>query len=167
MSGIRALLAAAMCASATFAQDPSVFRAETRIVEVTLIATGRDGRPVPDLRLDDIELLDNGKLQRIQSFVPIGSYGEAIAKQQGQAPPTKALRHTVLLLDALNTNFSDQVFVRTALADVFRDFVADQDRISVFLLSNQLKMLHDFTDDAVSLEALPLAALRTVKKMRG
>ena len=138
------------------AQDPAVFRVETRIVEVTIIATDRDGRPVQDLTLDEIELLDNGKAQRIQSFAPIGSYGEALAQPPG-GPAAKAARHTVLLLDALNTNFTDQAFVRAALAKVFRDFVADQDRLAVFLLSNQLKMLHDFTDDAVSLEALASA----------
>src|SRR5690606_16507951 len=141
--------------SSALAQDTTVFRTETRLVEVTIIATGRDGLPVADLTVDDIELLDNHKPQRIQSFLPIGSYAEALAQQPGEA--TKAVRHTVLLLDALNTNFTDQVFVRDALSKVFRDFVADQDRIAVFLLSNRLRMLHDFTDDSVSLEALARA----------
>lgn len=151
------MLAAVACiARPALSQEPAVFRAATRIVEVTLIATDRDGRPVRDLTLDDIELLDNGRRQRIQSYVPIGSYGEAMAQPPGE-PSRKARRHTVLLLDALNTNFSDQAFVRKALAKVFRDFMSDQDRIAVFLLSNQLKMLHDFTDDAVSLEALAKA----------
>jgi hypothetical protein len=69
MGRIQAFLAAALCAGSAFAQDPTVFRAETRLVEVTLIATGRDGRPVPDLTIDDIQLFDNGNQQRIQSFL--------------------------------------------------------------------------------------------------
>src|SRR5690606_8948131 len=96
MRVVQAAIATALIANAALAQDTTVFRTETRLVEVTLIATGRDGHPVADLTVDDIELLDNGKPQRIQSFLPIGSYGEALAQAPGQA--VKAVRHTVLLL---------------------------------------------------------------------
>ena len=157
----RSLLLQVLCfgvlAGASYAQETAVFRAETRIVEVTLIATDRDGRPILDFTVDDIELFDNGNQQRIQSFLPVGSYMDALTRSPGMQAPPKALRHTVLLVDALNTNFTDQAFVRNALAKVFRDFASDQDRIAVFLLSNRLMMLHDFTDDAVSLEALAKA----------
>lgn len=60
-----ALLAAALALSA--AQN-ATFRASTQLVTVAFSAMDKNGRPVPDLQLDELKLFDNGHPRSIQSF---------------------------------------------------------------------------------------------------
>lgn len=41
------------------------------VVEVPVLATGRDGAPVTDLRVDELEVYEDGKRQEITVFVPL------------------------------------------------------------------------------------------------
>jgi hypothetical protein len=53
------------------AQPPadSIFRATTRLVQVSVIAQDKDGKPVAGLKREDFQLFDNGKPQPIQLFI--------------------------------------------------------------------------------------------------
>ncbi len=69
---------AAAITTAVSAQQPApTFRAQVEAVQVDVFVTGRDGNPVRDLRLEDFELLEDGKPQTITSFseviIPINS----------------------------------------------------------------------------------------------
>src|SRR5687768_13788811 len=68
LSGI-ALVACAVAASlsADQGQQP-VFRSGVELVTIDVVATGRDGRPVHDLKAGDFELLEDGKPQEIRAF---------------------------------------------------------------------------------------------------
>ena len=58
---------------------------------------------------------------------------------------------TVVLLDFLNTSWSDQLYARKALIK-FLGQIQPEDRIAIFALgSRQLTLLHDYTTDAASL----------------
>jgi Ca-activated chloride channel family protein len=50
------------------AQQEPTFRASTRTVPVYVTVTDAEGRLVPDLRRDDFEIYDNGKLQTVSVF---------------------------------------------------------------------------------------------------
>ncbi len=55
--------------TAVSAQQPApTFRAQVEAVQVDVFVTDRDGNPVRDLRLEDFELLEDGKPQTITSF---------------------------------------------------------------------------------------------------
>ncbi len=138
-------MAAALLPTINAASQDAVFSTETRVVEVTLIATDRN-QPVSDLSVNEIELFDNRREQRIQSFQLIGSSDRSDTKA--------APRHTVVLLDGLNTDFSDQARVRSALSNVFRDFENAGDRIAVFVLSRELHKVSDFTNNVAPLEEI-------------
>jgi len=47
---------------------PPTFPAETRVVVLDIVATGRDGRPLDDLRPDELQVLENGRPCEIRSF---------------------------------------------------------------------------------------------------
>ncbi len=52
------------------AQAPeAVFKATTRLVEVSVIAQDQDGKPVADLRREDFQIFDNGSPQEIRLFL--------------------------------------------------------------------------------------------------
>ncbi len=63
-------------------QAPSqpVFRAGTTLVEVSAVVT-RDGRPVTDVRADEVTVLDNGEPQALVAF-------EYVDLGQGDGPRT-------------------------------------------------------------------------------
>src|SRR5688500_7751917 len=44
------------------------FRSGVELVTIDVVATGRDGRPVHDLKAADFELLEDGKPQEIRAF---------------------------------------------------------------------------------------------------
>ena len=55
--------------TAVSAQQPApTFRAQVEAVQVDVFVTDRDGNPVRDLRLEDFELLEDGKPQTITYF---------------------------------------------------------------------------------------------------
>jgi len=79
MRSALALLAAlvagvALAAQATDQQKP-VFRSQVELVAVDVTVLDTDGRPVPDLTLDDFTLRVDGKSRRLVSaqFVPLGA----------------------------------------------------------------------------------------------
>ncbi len=60
---------------------------------------------------------------------------------------------TVVLLDLLNTSWTDQMYARKALLK-FLQQIQPQDRIAIFALGHRsLTLLHDYTTDSASLVA--------------
>ncbi len=114
------LAASALCAqqgqqeAATI--PPPTIRVTTHLVLVDAVVTDKQGKAIPGLRSEDFVVEENGKVQKISSLttpaentlaaapeLPPGIYSN---KPQYRSPGTTI---TVILLDALNTSFSDQV----------------------------------------------------------
>ena len=142
-------------------------RATTRLVELSVIVRDKNDQLVSGLKKSDFEVLDNGARQDIQIFSvttnePLSRLPAALSPNTytnrmpgiGDAPSNI----TVLLLDALNTPFSDQAFANQRLLK-FLEALQPHDRIAIYSLTQRLRMLHDFTSDASSL----IAALKGYK----
>jgi len=89
------------------AMGQTVFRSDTRAVEVTVVARRADGSIVKDLRKDEIRVFDNNREQTIASFDRIGgesavAAGAAASKAVPAASPAPR-QLTIIVLDALNT----------------------------------------------------------------
>ena len=65
---VLALGLAGAIGTALSAQQPPTFRAGVEAIQVDAFVTDRAGNPVPNLRLDDFEILEDGKPQVITSF---------------------------------------------------------------------------------------------------
>ena len=81
---MRALLLAALASAVTMQSGqnpPPVFRSGTEVVRFDVRVTGADGRPVKDLRPDEIEIVEDGAPRPILLFQhfeePAAAYGEA------------------------------------------------------------------------------------------
>jgi hypothetical protein len=94
-AGLSAATAVVLCAHAlaqgagAASQSTPVFRAGTTLVEFTVVATDRDGRPVTDLTQNDITVVQSGKTQPVAFFRFEGSaFGPdpAEAKREPIAP---------------------------------------------------------------------------------
>ena len=149
--------------------ETPVIKVTTRLVEVNVVVHNKKGEPVGDLTKDDFALFDQGQAQKILFF----------SKQTSDAPPADlpplapgvvsnrytnftsgGAAHlaplpsslTVILLDGLNTAFTDQHFAKQALTK-FLNQLQPGDRVAIYTLTNGLHVLHDFTSDTASLLA--------------
>src|SRR6266567_3290807 len=139
-------------------QIETLLRATTRLVEVDVVAVDRDGRPVTDLTSKEFTVTENGKPQKISTFVVHSSEDDAKKKKAGPLlqPHVTSNRPdlrqadapaVVLLLDGLNTAGSDQVQVRQQMLRYLADHFDSRDKIAVLTLTSEIHVLQDFTSD--------------------
>jgi VWFA-related protein len=50
-------------------EPPPVFRTTTKLVEVSVVAQDKQGKPIADLRREEFQVFDNGAPQEIRLFV--------------------------------------------------------------------------------------------------
>jgi VWFA-related protein len=148
-------------APATAPKQPEVvLKATTRLVQVSVIVQ-RHGQPVTDLKKEDFQLKENGKLQKIDLFsveatdkatlpkaaapLPPGIYTNELAQRPG-APASV----TIILLDNNNTNLQRQMYARQQVLKYLQT-IKPEDRIGIYRLGNGLKVLQSYTTDSTDL----------------
>lgn len=162
----------APAAQSTPPQTPAVpaLRTTTRLVQVAVVAH-KKGVPVADLTESDFKVFDNGQEQKVQFFVkdaagalsagtrplPPGTWSNQPRSRKGIPPNI-----TVILYDGLNTRVTDQAYAREKIVQ-FLSHLRPEDRVALYTLGKDLRVLHDFTSDASSL----LAALSKYKGYSG
>ena len=139
-----------------------MFRVSTRLVQVSVVVHDSRGEPVSDLKKEDFTITERGKPQQIRFFsmtsadkpvrpavvLPPNVFTNSFVEHAGV--PTSV---TVVLLDLLNTSWTDQIYARKALIK-FLGQIEPQDRIAIFALgARSLTLLHDYTTDSASLIA--------------
>jgi len=160
----RVALGAGLCAmvavpllSQTANQQPSIFRADTHLVQVSVVV--RDGRlnPLTDLTAADFQVFEDGKQQPIALFsadsrasgTPATTVVPGTVIVSNQVPTTGGV--TVILFDRLNTAWSDQGQAKQNIVK-FLSQVAPTERIGFYVLdSSSVSIVHDFTSDTRSL----------------
>jgi len=132
-------------------------RTTTRLVVVDVVATDDKGSPVRDLKADDFTVTENNDPQKVLdfSFHQPGSVQTMAHQLPGnvftnspQYAGNSALN--VILLDAINTDFSNHAYAQDMLAK----YLASNPQLqptAVYALENNLRLLHDFTTDPQTL----------------
>jgi len=135
------------------AQNDSVIRVNTRLVEIDVVVSDH-GNPVGGLKQSDFTILDNGKPQRISEF----SAKTKLTRPEVRPLPARAIANrantlgeepvetTVLLWDVINTDIADQAWVRQQVLKYMKTMRAGE-RIALYRLAKNLKVLQDFTGD--------------------
>lgn len=147
-------------------QSGYVLKVTTRLVTVDVTATDSHGNPVHDLKPDDLQIFEEHKAQqKIEHF-------EYFEKMKAVGPPDNSaatreranllsnqlplerlkIPPTVLLVDSLNTQTSNQQQGRLHMLQLLRTLPQDTP-IAVFLLGSSLKILQGFTSDGRLLRA--------------
>ena len=129
----------------------------TRLVQVMAIVRDKHGA-VDGLTQSDFTLLDNGKPRQISVFSVAKASDKATRTQLAPGTFTNKLNQaidspvvaTVILFDSLNTQFIDQAAARRE-AVKFLQAIDPQNPVAIYALGNNLRVLHDFTDDHVRL----------------
>ncbi len=153
---MRTQLALAVCilcpSAALLAQNPSAapierrdpagsptetIRVESRLVNVALNVVDEHGAPVGGLTMNDFELTEDGKPQRIAIF------------EKESATPLSI----VLALDASESVLSDRNLEREAAKGFLRGLVRTQDRVDLMAFSDSVDEVVSFTNDVRAVDS--------------
>lgn len=148
----------AQTAAPTPPADQPAIKSHVRVVLVDVVVTRDKGEPVPDLRKEDFQIIEDGKPQSI-------SYFEEHRREtpiQLQLPPMApnvftnfpAVKTTgainVLLMDSLNTQVEDQALVHAQIVKYLRS-VPPGTRLAIFTLGSRLRMVRGVSTDRLDL----------------
>jgi VWFA-related protein len=153
--------------AAAHAQQPAyetsaVLKVKSRLVVVDVVARDGKGVPVTDLKQEDFTVLEDGKEQKLRIF-SFQHPDDSVATAPPQAPANAMnvvdnLPHVqagralnVILLDALNTSRLNQLSMRETMIKFLETLPANEP-IAVYLLSDRLRLLQDFTTDPALLK---------------
>lgn len=139
-------------------KSSTVIRTVTRLVNVSLVVSDAQGNPVKDLAKNEVTLLDEGKPQVISFFSAVDD-AQLLPTRPTPAPDTytnlavgkaEPPSVTILLFDVLNSKWTSQGYGLYSVHKFLRQ-IEPRDHIGLYLLSDNLKVLHDFRDDAFDL----------------
>ena len=129
-----------------------VVRTNTRLVAVDVVAT-KKGEQVPDLKVEDFTLLEDGKPQKISGFTFQGANAVKITQLPQlpenvvtNMPRIQSSSLNVILFDTLNGNLAEQAYAKDELLK-FLNTTELSRPLAIFALESELKLLHDFTTD--------------------
>ena len=163
----------AILGSVVTAQPRQTFRTATRLIEVSVVVTDRNGLPVPGLTQADFSVSDQREPQRISFFevrdertAPAPGAASAFRTRAGANAFTNAVAEdsgstTVLVIDRSNTGWAEQRWAKQHI-DRYLQAMRPGDRTALYAFDDAIRVLHDFTTDAASLRrALDLFQART------
>ncbi len=154
---LRKPLAVTVATTSLWAQQatipPPTIRVSTHMVLLDVVVTDKQGKAVSGLRPEDFVVEENGKVQKISSLttladrtasapqLPPGVYSNKPEYRSTGGPIT------VMLLDAMNTPFTNQGYARRQMLAFVQQQFKPTDRMAVFALTGNLVVLQDLTSD--------------------
>jgi VWFA-related protein len=135
-----------------------VFRATSRLVQVDVVVTDKQGRPIPGLQQSDFTVLQDGKPQQVRVFEPhtgteTESGAASTAASTPKLPPHTYSNHpdsatadswTIVLFDLLNTPTVNQQYAKSELMKMLHTAPKGKP-IALYLLTSRLVMVQGFT----------------------
>ena len=148
------------------AQQSPTFRVGTELVQVSVIAQDKQGKPVADLRREEFQILDNGSPQEIRLFLAETEKSNSAAPEP-KAPNTFTNQvaassgshsgYSVILIDNLFTDFGDpdkdqgSGNARVHALETLRSIPMGE-RIAIYAVGRKLQVICEFTPDRDLLE---------------
>jgi VWFA-related protein len=129
-------------------------KVHSNLVQIRVVVRGKDDRPVENLKRDDFEVYDRGKLQTISTFTvesPDTKENTAVAPARVSMAPAITLpkRFIALVFDDTDISLQQSLQIRNA-AQLFVRGATSTDRIGIYSTSGQVTQ--DFTSDASAIQ---------------
>lgn len=154
--------------------EDDVVRITTRLVQVDVIVTDKQGNQVTDLRQDEIQVFENGKPQPITNFSFISNVADAETTTEAKPnvkdksyvpPPSRTLkanqvqRTIALVVDDLGLSFESSYYVRESLKKFVNEQMQPGDLVAIIRTRSGMGALQQFTSNKPQL----LAAIERVR----
>lgn len=144
--------------------DEDVVRITTNLVQVDAVVVDSNGKPVTDLRPDEVQIYEDGRPRKITNFSyvadTVGRAGAAAASPtNGVTPPPSRLRpedvrRTIaLVVDDLGLSFQTIHSTRRALKKFVDEQMRPGDMVAIVRTSGGVGALQQFTSDRRQLHA--------------
>ena len=152
-------------------EDVDVVRITTNLVQVDAVVTDKNGKVVTDLKPEEVQILEDGKQQKITHFsynvvesavvAPTAKAASADKSADKNAPPAppvalkpEEVRRTMaIVVDDLGLSFESTHFVRQALKKFVDEQMQPGDLIAIVRTSGGMGALQQFTSDKRQLYA--------------
>ena len=172
----RAVVVLLLAAAATAQDAPPTFRSEAQVVVLDLVATDRRGRPVDDLRADELQVSEDGRACEMRSFRLVrAAPGPVVPATKAAAPPAEPAASgrptatpirpslVVLVFDRLTT--ATAPLARKGALDLLAGDIPADTWLAVFKIGYGVRALASLTTDRGALErAVETATLGDVDK---
>jgi len=150
------------------AQPGAVIRATTRLVEVHVVTRDNQGKPVTNLRSEDFRVFDDSTERSVVSFSMDAASAQSemsvAARNPAQSVNNRrsegATGYSAILLDWLNSSFSDRLRGDDAVRKVFSTIPVRQ-LVAVYVLGTEppnskhpLALFSNFTDDPADIASI-------------
>jgi VWFA-related protein len=141
--------------------EPPTFRSTTTLIEFTITALDSKGRPVTDLKKEEISITENGQPRDVAVFRFEGGPGNelrlarlpaGIFTNRSERAPGPPRNLTALVLDAINVSPNGQLSIQAQLMRYMKELPPNA-RVAMYRLGNQVTVLQDLTDDIGALRA--------------
>jgi VWFA-related protein len=151
------LLLAVPCA----AQD-DVVKVKSNLVNIDVLVKDKKGKYVADLKAEDFTIFENGVQQKLEFF------DAPLASSPGRSAPTPTAgaqtdpslepagvprNYVTLLLDLQTTDLTNINQVRAGTIKYIREQITDGDVVALLSVTNNLRLLQNFTHDKAKLIA--------------
>ncbi len=137
-------------------QDQDVVRITTNLVQVDVVVT-KDGKQITDLKPEDFQILEDGRLQSITTFAYVSTNTTRVEKVEpkndsGPVIPKPPLPHEVkrtvaIIVDDLGMSFQSMSNLRTYLRKFLSDNLRPNDLIAIIRTGGEVGALQQFTSD--------------------
>lgn len=142
--------------------DGDVVRITTNLVQVDAVITDKNGKPLTDLKPEEIQLFENNRQRKITNFSYItGDTDSSTSKSSAgnnEVPlhrlrPEDVRRTIALVVDDLGLSFQSTNFVRRALKQFVDQQMRAGDLVAIIRTSGGIGALQQFTSDKRQLYA--------------
>lgn len=143
------------------ADEDDVVRITTNLIQVDVIVTDKNGKPVADLKPEDFEILENDKSQKITNFsyvlnesAPANTTADNANKQTDKnipvpvrLRPEQVKRTIALVIDDLSLSFQSAYYTRQALKKFVDEMMQPGDLVAIIRTGSGAGALQQFTSD--------------------
>jgi VWFA-related protein len=155
----------------TSSKDQDTYRIETELVQIDLVVTDKQGKPVQDLNREDFELYEDGRKQTLTHFAAgtakqpawwLATEKKQLVKSTSSTEPNAATdaaaadgvsgRYVVLAVDDFHLAAANLIFVKRALTKFITEQMVAGDQIALVTTSGNVGMFQQFTDEREVLE---------------
>ncbi len=137
-----------------------IIRVSTALVQTDVVVTDKNDQMIPDLKMEDFELYDNGKKQELKFMEFVGTEGPRRSEGDRTGLPSyvetpvtngisaKDLKRVIaFVIDDLNIRIQDLPYIRKTLLDYVNNKMRDGDLVAIIRVYGGKGLLQQFTTD--------------------